>query len=73
MPFILNNDQLCFSDLGFKKCPQIQKSAAIYSSFNQDYWVQRRLSLPPSGIKIQHWIEGLMDKNAEATKNVLLL
>jgi hypothetical protein len=29
-----------FLGSGLKKCPQIQKSAAIYSSFNQDYWVQ---------------------------------
>jgi hypothetical protein len=66
MPFVINNDQLCFLGSSLKKCPQIQKSAAVYSSFNQDYWVQRRLFLLPSGIKIQHWIEEVMDKYVEA-------
>jgi hypothetical protein len=32
-----------------------------------------KIVLTASGINIQHWIEGLMDKDAEAAKKLLLL
>lgn len=37
---------------------QIQRSAAVHTSFNKDWWVQWRLFLLPSVIKIRYWAEG---------------
>jgi hypothetical protein len=47
-----------FSGSGPQKCSQIQRSAAVHASFNKDWWVQRRLLVLSSVIKIQYWIEG---------------